>query len=80
MRIKHPDTFKCDLCGAELEEDAVKHTSLLVRFTTEQNEGRSCEPYYQTIGLDLCPECLDKAITINASGCMGHNSYSWRRK
>ena len=50
--IKHPDTFKCDVCGREIER--AHSITLPVRWTTEQNEGRPCTrpdgPRYKAIG------------------------------
>lgn len=77
-RIKHPDTFACDMCGVETEEGANFHARLPVRFVSEQNEGRPCAPYFEMIELDLCPGCLDRCVSIEASGACGVNDYWWR--
>lgn len=55
--IKHPDTFKCDVCGREIER--AHSITLPVRWTTEQNEGRPCTPYVKEETIDLCDECPD---------------------
>lgn len=78
MRIKHPDTFRCDLCGTEMGHNEVFQAKLPVIFTTEQNEGRPSKPYVQMEQLDLCRECLDRYIAVAASGAMGVNDYRWR--
>lgn len=79
-RVKHPDTFKCDLCGTEHEEKDIAHVKMPVLFTTEQNEGKPVKPYVsEDCTLDLCASCLDRALTIEATGCMGFNRYEWRR-
>lgn len=71
--IKHPDTFKCDVCGREIER--AHSITLPVRWTTEQNEGRPCTPYVKEETIDLCDECFERAVVIEAAGCMGRNSY-----
>lgn len=43
--IKHPDTYVCDICGAEFTER--RPVNVPVVWTTEQTEGRFCEPYPQ---------------------------------
>ena len=71
--IKHPDTFRCDVCGREVER--ANSVTLPVRWTTEQDEGRPCDHYIQEETLDLCDVCLESAIVMEAAGCMGRNSY-----
>lgn len=71
--IKHPDTFKCDVCGREIER--ANSITLPARWTTEQNEGRPCTPYVKEETIDLCDECFERAVVIEAAGCMGRNSY-----
>lgn len=78
MRIKHPDTFTCDICGVEMEQNVAHHRSLPVLFLTEQNEGRPVKPYIQMQEIDLCADCLDRCTVIEANGCMGVNEYRWR--
>lgn len=58
--IKHPDTFKCDVCGREIER--AHSITLPVRWTTEQNEGRPCTPYVKEETIDLCDECFERAV------------------
>lgn len=77
-KIKHPDTFACDMCGVETDEGANFHARLPVRFVSEQNEGRPCAPYFEITELDLCPDCLDRCVAIEASGACGVNDYWWR--
>lgn len=77
-RIKHPDTFRCDLCGVETQEGVNFHGKIPVRFVSEQNEGRPTAPYVQMTELDLCPDCLDRYVTVEASGACGVNDYWWR--
>lgn len=69
----------CDLCGTEHKEKDITHVKMPVLFTTEQNEGKPVKPYLSTdYTLDLCASCLDRALTIEASGSMGLNRYEWR--
>ena len=70
---------KCDVCGL----DAIhKQESMQVIFHTEQNEGRSSEPYFDHVKLDLCDECFNKCLNmgtyIHAAGAMGYNDYFFR--
>ena len=73
MRVEHPDTYKCDVCGKEVEHAV--HVTAPVLWKTEQNEGRPCKPYVACERLDLCEECLHSVLAIEASGCMGHNEF-----
>lgn len=77
-RIVHPDTYTCDMCGIEMEQNVVHHRSLPVLFLTEQNEGRPVKPYITTQEIDLCPDCLDRCTVIEADGAMWVNDYRWR--
>lgn len=77
-RIKHPDTFRCDICGTEVDQYAVFHAELPVMFTTNQNDGKPHDPYVDVAHVDLCPDCLDRCVTVEASGMMGVNKYRWR--
>lgn len=61
MRVEHPDTFRCDICGREVEH--AESVTVPVLWKTEQNEGRPCEPYIACERLDLCEECLHSVLT-----------------
>lgn len=71
----------CDICGdLEIKE---KQKSFQVIFTTEQNEGRSCEPYLEDARLDLCEQCRNRVLegdAIFAQGAMGYNNYYFKKK
>lgn len=69
-------TTYCDICGIE----GAKSIKTTVRFLTEQTEGKYVTPYYELKTLDLCDECLDKVILIDAAGAQGNNKYRIRRK
>lgn len=77
MRVEHPDTFTCDVCGREIER--AHSVTLPVRWTTEQNEGRPCASYVKEETIDLCPACFEMAVVIEAAGCMGRNTYQFVR-
>ena len=66
---------KCDLCESSIK---VISMNIIVRFETEQTEGRPVEPYLQRADIDLCNECLDyyiKKLPISGCGAQGHNKY-----
>ncbi len=67
----------CDLCDKEKTD--IKKYNMQVIFETEQNEGRTTEPYFSNIGLDLCKSCyqsiIDERQYISATGAMGQNNY-----
>ena len=75
--IKHPDTYVCDICGAEFAER--RQVNVPVVWTTEQNEGRSCKPYYKVECLDLCEDCADRVHVVEAAGAQGLNRYVFRK-
>lgn len=65
----------CDICFKEKE---IENRVIQVIFTTEQTEGRSCEPYLSPQKIDICKECLDKVLKGNyiwGHGAQGNNSY-----
>jgi hypothetical protein len=79
-------TVNCDLCGVELLVDAAQksHGRIVpVRFTTEQTEGRSIEPYLSNEKLDLCLSCMKHIVDelpLGGHGAMGGNTYYWRNR
>lgn len=72
------ERFFCDICGKEVGKKDYVSVGLLVKFTTDQTEGRPCKPYFSREDFGLCWDCLDKTVVVEASGCMGHNHYRWR--
>ena len=77
-------TVSCDVCGKPFwtkgmdeysDEGRPKPVKTAVWFETEQDEGRAVKPYIETVEIDLCPECAEKAIRIRAVGAMGFNEY-----
>lgn len=62
-------------------ERLIPPKSISVIFTTEQTEGRSCEPYVESIILDICSDCMKKYINgdqIRAKGAQEHNVYYFK--
>lgn len=52
--------------------------TLTVKFLTEQNEGTVCKPYFDTVTIEMCPECYEKLLStwpISAYGAQGYNNY-----
>jgi hypothetical protein len=68
----------CDLC----KEPATKlQQRVPVVFTTEQTEGRPCNPHLTFETLDLCEGCLQRIVErspLTAYGAQGCNTYEWR--
>lgn len=42
MRVEHPDTYKCDVCGKDVEH--AESITVPVLWKTKQNEGDSANP------------------------------------
>jgi len=74
------EIYSCDVCKKETE---VKKERIQVIFTTEQDEGRSTEPYLSDQNIDICKDCKKTVLEgkyIYASGAMGFNEYWFKRK
>lgn len=69
---KQIEICTCDICHKECD---VLEVTYPVMFTTEQTEGRSVKPYISYEKIDMCAECLKKAINIKGAGAMGYNEY-----
>lgn len=68
--------YFCDLCEKEVDKQSkLKSVSIPVKFTTEQNEGRSCTPYLEQHKFEVCESCIDRVVTVGAYGAQGHNTY-----
>ena len=63
----------CDVCNKKAKHSGI---SIPVRFLTEQTEGKYVEPYLSRVTVDLCEECLNKIVVVEARGCMGDNTYT----
>ena len=80
MAVKVVKHYFCDLCDTEVtSEDDLKGVHIPIKFHTEQNEGRPCEPYFVNQKMDLCITCLEKITVIHAKGAQGYNEY-WVKK
>jgi hypothetical protein len=71
---------KCDVKNCEgLLTPPFQKEEITVKFTTEQNEGRSCEPYLQKVDIHICKNCKEKLAKdgkyLQAYGAMGYNTY-----
>lgn len=78
MRKEH---YICDICKKEGNKITNHGQKMTVVFTTEQNEGRSTEPYFDTVVIDICEPCRTKLIEgkmLFASGAMGYNDYRFK--
>lgn len=40
------------------------HISLTAVFHADQTEGRPCEPYFDSVSVDVCPECKKKLLEV----------------
>mgnify|MGYP006988883895 CR=1 FL=1 len=82
MGMKVTKRYFCDICGEEIKEFKKNDHTLIgftVRFLTEQNEGTPTKPYYDGgHNLMLCSDCMERAVTVEATGAMGHNHYRFR--
>ena len=70
-------TITCDLCGNEIRKDEYITVKYPVIFTTEQNEGRCCQPYIDYENLDLCINCQKKVLKVCGDGAQGNNRYEF---
>ena len=65
-------------CHKILTSEIFKKTKMSVIFTTEQNEGRTVEPYLENVEIDLCADCKKRILNANVlygRGAMGYNEY-----
>lgn len=67
--------YSCDVCCKKAE---TKKESIQVVFTTEQTEGRQCEPYLSIQKIDICQDCKDRILKgdmLFGAGAQGYNRY-----
>ena len=69
--------YFCDICG---EETTVQKVNYPVIFHTEQDEGRPVKPYISQKMIDMCQDCLLKALRIDGYGAQGNNEYELIKK
>lgn len=70
--------FKCDICGKECDGDKAFHLNYPLIFVTNQQDGASSRPYIENKGIDVCHDCADKILKIEASGAMGYDTLKIR--
>ena len=67
MRIEHPDTYVCDICGVECERATRMKVPVLHDIVAnEYGSEKSDDPYVIPIELDMCDECLMRVTRIRA--------------
>jgi hypothetical protein len=71
------EKYSCDICKKEAKVTAIKYP---VIFDTEQDEGRSCEPYISNQVIDVCDDCKKQILVIHASGAQGFNNYRIKKE
>lgn len=69
---KTVEEYYCDICG---DKAPVQEIIYPVVFHTDQNDGHGCTPYISSEHLDVCNECLNKIICLDAWGLQGCNEY-----
>lgn len=67
-RVKHPDTFTCDLCGEEMSEDEVNR--VVAPFTSKYvatDHGLKLKDVFtvRTREFDLCDACAYRVVLID---------------
>lgn len=69
----------CDICRSE-DAKFIGDTSVV--FTTNQDDGKSTNPYIELVELDMCSECekymIDHREMPLASGAMGYNTFEFK--
>lgn len=76
-------SYYCDIDGCDTPVEPKDVREYEVVFDTEQNEGRSTEPYFQPAELYLCDKHREAYMAIQpirASGAMGFNKYKFTAK
>ncbi len=68
MRVKHPDTFICDICGREVGEfDIEMAAGVYVLSDSRINESGELEKVgarILSVSLDLCFDCIEKVVRV----------------
>jgi hypothetical protein len=65
----------CDICESVTKNEKEE---IQVIFTTEQTEGKSCEPYLEIVKMNVCISCkkdILKGKAVTGWGAMGYNNY-----
>ena len=67
-RIKHPDTFTCDICGCDLNAQESEHVWPVLTFCDEVENEFGAHKADSSEGnwaeLLLCQECLSSIVTV----------------
>lgn len=68
MRIKHPDTFICDICGREVGESDIEKGASVYALSDSRINGagelEKTEARTLSVKLDLCFECIEKVVRV----------------
>lgn len=77
------EIYHCDICEAVINDGKGGNIGykMQVIFTTEQDEGRSSDPYFANEEIDICDECKERALCghyVFARGAQGYNEYYFR--
>lgn len=67
-RVKHPDTFTCDICGRDLDAQESKHVwpvlTLCDEVADENGVHRADSTEFNWSELFLCRGCLSSIVTV----------------
>lgn len=73
--------YKCDCCGKEVKKENIFiGINYPLIFTTNQTDGVACKPYIQNKNVDLCDDCANKVLKLEASGAMGYDTLKIREE
>lgn len=74
--VKTVMEFMCDICKNKVQPDQLfQQVKLPIIFHSETTEGRPTKAHIEFETVDVCRDCLMKAININAVGAQGNNRY-----
>jgi len=74
------ENFNCDICK---KTATIKDKTIQVIFQTYQEDWQWCNPYLDTVKMDLCVNCMEEILSwkwIFAWGAMWYNNYSFINK
>lgn len=66
--VKHPDTYTCDVCGRPFDYES--KVLITVFFDSRESEWgiyKLEEPEIKPVGMDICKECLEKALKVKGT-------------
>ena len=70
--------FKCDICGKECDGDKTFHINYPLIRVASQQDNAPIKPYIENKQIDVCHDCANKILKIEASGAMGYDTYKIR--